>query len=157
AERMEAVRARLRSSVDSFRTVEAHVSQSMKKRHPGDNPGNDQPSFKQLLSLSNNNRFRLGQALLAMAQGYSRHSANQTELAAQAKTQFEAFTQRYSTLDLVLESYLARAECLRLLDDPAEATKSLRELEKPETPDRYLDRSLVLRAQIKLDQMNPAA
>src|SRR5262249_52567418 len=67
AERMEAVRARLRSSVDSFRTVEAHVSQSMKKRHPGDNPGNDQPSFKQLLSLSNNNRFRLGQALLAMA------------------------------------------------------------------------------------------
>ncbi|MBI3462592.1 MAG: tetratricopeptide repeat protein [Planctomycetes bacterium] len=154
---IESARARLDSAVKAFRQVEADVTQALKGRRPNDNVSTDQPSFNQLLAVQNTARFRLAQALLALAQSYPRHSASQTDYASQAKNQFEAFTQRYSPQEHVVESYLARAECLRLLDDPDEAVKTLKEIEKPETPDKYRDRALVVRAQLLLDQRKPAA
>ncbi len=153
----DTARTRLRAAVDAFRRVEAEAGQAMKNRPQGD--AGDQPTLKQLQAISTTTRFRLGQAALLLAQTYPRNSADQTELAAQAKTQFEAFTQRYSANEVTLESYLGRAECLRLLGDANEATKTLRELQKNSPPDKFYDRSLVILAQLHLDQRNklPAA
>src|SRR5262245_55316437 len=151
----ETAQTHLRAAVQSFRQVESETTQTMKKRSPGDTPADNQPTYKQLTSLLNNVRFRLGQALLALAQTCPRHSADQTEAASQAKTYFDAFTQRPSTNELTMESYFGRAECLRLIADPTDALKSLSELTKPGTPDKYYDRYLVLRAQLQLDQKNP--
>jgi tetratricopeptide (TPR) repeat protein len=156
-EMLETAQTHLRAAVQSFRQVESETTQTMKKRAPGDTPADDQPTYKQLTGLLNNVRFRLGQALLALAQSYPRHSADQTEAASQAKTYFDAFTQRPSTNELTMESYFGRAECLRLIAEPTDALKSLSELTKPGTPDKYYDRYLVLRAQLQLDQKNPAS
>ena len=156
-ELVDQARRQLRSAIQAFRSVERDVTAAMKNRAGADVNQGEQPTSKQLLALNSNTRFRLGQSLLALAQTFPRHSADQTELAAEAKNQFEAFTQRYSDNELTLESYLGRAECLRLLGDPAEAGRTLRELEKAGTPDNYLDRALVLRGQLQLDQKKPAA
>ncbi len=158
-ELIDSARSRLQAAVQSFRRVESDATEAMKKRSPGDGAAGDQPTHNQLRALTNNTRYRLGQALLALAQTYPRHSADQTDAASRAKTFFEAFTQRYSPNELTLESYLGRAECLRLLGDAPEATKTLGELRKgtPPPPDKYLDRSLVIQAQLQLDQKKPAA
>jgi tetratricopeptide (TPR) repeat protein len=153
----DAARTRLRSALDTFRRVEAEVTQAMKKRTPAEAAAGDQPTQKQLVAIATTTRFRLGQAALLLAQTYPRNSADQTELAAQAKTQFEAFTQRYSTNELTLESYLGRAECLRLLGDPTESLKTLRELQRNSPPEKFYDRSLVIQAQLTLEQKKTGA
>lgn len=156
-ELIDSARVHLKAAIQSFRQVESGATETMKKRSLGDNAAGDQPSSNQLKALINNTRFRLGQSSLALAQTFPRHSADQTEAASQAKTQFEAFTQRFSTSELTLESYLGRAECLRLLGDTAEAVRSLRDVEKSGVPDKYRDRASVLRAQVHIDQKKPAA
>jgi tetratricopeptide (TPR) repeat protein len=156
-ELIEQVRGHLQVAIQSFREVESGATQAMKKRPSGEDSATAPLSQNQLRDFISNGRFRLAQALLALAQTLPRNSADQTEMASQAKSQFEAFTQRYSTNELTLESYLGRAECLRLLGDSTEALKSLSELAKPGTPDKYYERSVVLRAHLQLDQKNPAA
>jgi tetratricopeptide (TPR) repeat protein len=150
-------RDHLQSAIESFRQLEAETAGAVKKRPSSESPSGDQPPAKQLVNLLNTVRFRLGQALLGLAQTYPRHSADQTEAAAKAKTYFDTFTQRPSNSELTMESYLGRAECLRLIGEPADALKSLHELTKPGTPDKYYDRYLVMRAQLQIDQRNPAS
>jgi tetratricopeptide (TPR) repeat protein len=149
-------RSLLQAAVQSFRQVETDATQALKKRPPGDNSSADIPTQTQLRNLTSNSRFRMAQALLGLALTYPRHSADQTDAASQAKNQFDAFTQRYSTNDLTLESFLGRAECLRLLGDSTEALKCINELSKPGTPEKYFARSVALRAQLHFDQKNPA-
>lgn len=150
-------RAHLNAAILAFRQVEAEATQLARNRPSGENAAGGQSSANSLRALASNAKFRLAQALLAVAQTYPRHSADQTETAAQAKSLFETFTQRYSNNELTLESFLGRAECQRILGDPAEALKSLGELNKAGTPDKYTDRALVLRAQLQIDQKNLSA
>jgi tetratricopeptide (TPR) repeat protein len=154
---VESARARLNAAAQSFRQTESKANEMLRKRVSSGPAPAGQPTQKQLLAVSNSGRYRLGQALLALAQTYPRNSADRTENASQAKAQFEPFTQRFGANEVTLESYLARAECLRLLGDATEATKTIRELQKGQPPDGYYDRSIVIQAQIQIDQGKPEA
>jgi TolA-binding protein len=157
SEMTDAARSHLKTAIQAFRQIDSDSTEAIKKRGTNETATPGQPTLAQLRAVTNNSRFRLAQSLLALAQTFPRNSADQTDSAMQAKTLFEAFSQRNNTNELTLESYLGRAECLRLLGDSAEAMKVLANLSASGTPDKYYDRQLVLRAQIQMDQKNAAA
>jgi outer membrane protein assembly factor BamD (BamD/ComL family) len=153
---LKTTRDRLGGAVAALQGVDSEVTRSL-NRQTAREAASAGAHSRRLRLLSENARFRLGQAQLALAQTFPRNSADFNQRALLAKAQFDAFTQRYSNNELVLESFLYKADVLRLLGQSGDAEKLLREIEQHRPATQYLDRALVLRAQIALDKKQSAA
>lgn len=149
-------RKRFAAAAVALRAVDDEVMRSLNRSPSKDSDASARQS-RQLRLLSENARFRLAQALTLAAQTYPRQLPAFRETAQQAKTQLDALTQRYHPSEIVIESYLYKADVLRMLGEFTEAEKLLREIEQRQPAARYLDRALVIRSQVLLDRKNGAA
>ena len=115
--------------------------------------------FAQLVSLSNDVPFRLGQIRLSLAQTREERAPERTRLLAEASKHFEFYTREgYSDDELIIRAHLGLAECRRMQGEAERAVRLLTLIEKAKaTPQALKDEASALHVHVLLDQNQPQA
>jgi len=147
----------LQQAISMLEVLIQRYEKRLTDREPGDEadlpPGT--PTWADLSTRKHNCHFRLAQSLLHLARAYPSKSPRRTRAARRALAQYKIFTPQYVVADAVLEGFLGKAECHRLMGKTHEALKVLDEVDRPDTPAVFRAQIPLLRARTHLDAGRP--
>jgi hypothetical protein len=145
-------RTRLQRALEHGRALEAAVH----KQLDAYNAKNEQASFEQLVSLSNDTPFRLAHIRLSLAQTHPVPSAERAHLLQESTQAFEFYTREgFNDSELAVRAHLGLAECRRLQGRFEDAVRAVVPIHRSQAVQTLKDEALALHMNILLDQDQP--